>query len=438
VVDVGSVLGNRVVAIATDPRSPKTLYASNLSNLYRSTDGGATWKRRNRPEGSGLLLALTILPTQPEILYAGGSTGLFRSQNGGATWTKLTQGLPDGGGVNSLILSGNTLLAAVSTFVRRGGVFRSSDAGTSWSLYSQGLTATTVTAIGFGPPGTLWVVANGVLFRSTDQGVTWTRIRPGPPTSSYVNRVVVDPIDRSNVFISFIDGQVRRSDDGGATWEIAGSPSNQTTFYPFDLVIDPKTPSTLYAAGYRIAKSTDRGSTWKELETGGHSGFFDLAISPSSPSTLYALGDKSLILRSTDGGATWSARLRIARNLLPNAIVVDPLLPKTVYIISEQGIYKTKDGGETWTLFSDSFRGRPAFPLEMSPSGLLYAGVWYDKLYSIRDGDDAWSVLEGSGPWEFRTLAFDPHDPCRIYVGAVGQSLLGFTRSGTPECPGEP
>jgi hypothetical protein len=72
----------------------------------------------------------------------------------------------------------------------------------------------------------------------------------------------------------------------------------------------------------------------------------------------------------------------------------------------------------------------------MSASGLLYAGAPFDKLYTIRDGDNAWSALEGSGPWDFTALTLDPHAPCRLYVGAVGQSLLVFTRSGTAECPG--
>jgi photosystem II stability/assembly factor-like uncharacterized protein len=430
-------------ALATVPGLPKTLYATDGGLVYRSLDAGLTWKRRTFPIGAGFILNLTVVSTQPDVLYAQGSVGLFRSRNGGGTWEEITQGLPEDGAVNAIVLTpggqGPSLLAAVSTVaIRRGGVFRSTDGGTSWSSTSQGILATTVTSIDVGGPGTLWIVANGVLFRSTDQGQTWSRIRPGPPPAGvflpYIAQVLVDPADRSNVFIVWSNSEIRRSGDAGATWEAAGK-AEEHSIVPAVVAIDPRTPSTLYAAGFRISKSTDRGTTWKVLDAGGHTDFIALAVAPSSPSTLYALGRRGRFLRSTDGGATWTAGSRIARNLVPSSLAVDPLLPKTVYVGSESGIYKTKDGGDTWSLFSNAFAGRPIFPLEISGSGLIYAGAPFDRLYAIRDGDNAWSALEGSGFWTYTALAFDPHDPCRIYVGAVGQSLLVFTKSGTAECP---
>jgi photosystem II stability/assembly factor-like uncharacterized protein len=429
-------------AFATVPGLPKTLYATDGGLVYRSLDAGLTWKTRTFPPGIGFILSLTILPTQPGNLYAGGSQGLYRSRNGGATWEKLTQGLPEIGAVNALVLTqgnnGPSLLAGVSTFLRRGGVFRSSDAGNAWSLSSQGILATTVTSVQAGEQGMLWIVANGVLFRSADRGQTWSRIRPGPPVTgpyfSYVAQVLVDPTDRSNVFAVMSNSEVRRSDDAGATWETAGQVEAQSVVPPV-LAIDPVHPSTLYAAGYRLWKSTDRGTTWKQLDIGIYNDFIDLAVAPSSPSTLYALGRRGVVLWSIDGGEGWNLSTRIARNVIPNSITVDPLLPKTVYVGSEHGIYKTKDGGDTWSLFSNAFVGRPVFPLEISNSGLLYAGVPFDRLYVIRDGDNAWSALEGSGFWTYTALTFDPYDSCRIYVGAVGQSLLVFTKSGTAECP---
>jgi photosystem II stability/assembly factor-like uncharacterized protein len=424
-------------AFATVPGLPKTLYATDRGSIYRSLDAGLTWKRRTFPIGAGAILTLAIPPTQPGLLYVGGDNAMLRSRDGGATWELVAQGLPEHGGFHALTVSSGSLLAGVSAVVRRGGVFRSTDGGASWSSTSQGILATTVTSIEAGDPGTLWVVANGILFRSTDQGQTWSRIRPGPPVTdvyiSYISQVLVDPTDRSNVFVVLSNSEIRRSGDAGETWEIAGK-TGDVSLVPIRLAIDPRMPSTLYAAGFRLWKSTDGGTTWKELDTGGYDDFIALAVAPSSPSTLYALRFRGLFLRSTDAGATWIALPRIARNVIPTTIAVDPQLPKTVYVGSERGIYKTKDGGDTWSLFSNAFAGWPAFPLKMSDSGLLYIGA--DKLYTIRDGDNAWSALAGSGFWTFTALAFDPYDPCRIYVGAVGQSLLVFTKSGTAECPG--
>jgi photosystem II stability/assembly factor-like uncharacterized protein len=440
VADGGSLQGDRIVTVATDPRSSKNLYAAGVSSVYRSTDGGSTWERKTLPAGSGALFVLKLLPAQPNSLYAGTQQGLFRSRNGAATWTKLGLGLPEAGAIRALLVSsgnaGQSLLAGVSTFIRRGGVFRSSDAGSSWTLASRGLTATTVVSIAFGQPGTLWVVANGVLFRSTDQGLTWSRIRPGPPTSSYPTSVVVDPVDPSNVFTVLNDGGIRRSADGGATWEIAGDPKAYSFLVPVTLAIDPATPSTLYAAGDFVSKSTDRGTTWTRLETDPEGVFSDFVVAPSSPSTLYAFRGVR-ILRSTDAGATWFFAT-YPRRLLANAFAVDPLVSTTLYLATVEGVYRSTDGGSNWSQFSSAFTGQKIQPLEADPSGVLYAGIWLNGLYSIAPGDSAWSRLAGSGPWEYKALVFDPHDPCRIYVGAVGQSLLVFTKSGTSGCPGEP
>lgn len=436
--DGGALKGQRIMALVTVPGSAAVLHATDGASLFRSGDGGATWEKRARPVGSGDVLTLAAHPIQATTLFLGANTGLYRSTNGGVAWTRLLQGLPEAGAVRALVLRGSDgiFLAGVSTEVRRGGVFRSSTDGNAWALSSAGIHATTVTSIGVGEPGTLWIVADGVLFRSLDRGLTWSRVVPGPPTGAYLTSVVVDPTAPATVYVVLSDGGLRRSFDAGATWEAAASPGFPSYFYPMTLVIDPQHPSTLYAAGRRIAKSTNRGTTWAELETGGSSDFYELVLAPSSPSTLYAMASRSLILKTTDGGAVWSARLPIPRSWNPDALTVDPQLPGAVFLSSTQGIYKTTDGGRNWSRFSNSFQTRTVFPLEVAPSGRLYAAVWHDGLYSIAPGDAAWSA-EGEipGRYEFTALAFDPNDACRLYVGARGRSLLAFTRTGTAECP---
>jgi photosystem II stability/assembly factor-like uncharacterized protein len=432
--DAGPLMGKQVLAFATAPQS--VLYAGTADGLYKGSQGGRSWKKIG-PAGTGRVLALAV--AAGNRIYAGTEKGLFRSLNAGAAWARVSQGLPDTGAVTSLLvvpMPSDTVLSGISTDVRRGGVFRSTDNGISWTFLSTGMNATTVTSIAFGEPGTIWITANGVLFRSTDQGATWTRIRPGPATSFHAIHVAVDPAAPSYILLALIDapvdslnnGEIRRSVDGGATWEIVF-----TDYFRLNrIVIDPAT-STAYAVGSDLAKSTDHGATWTRLETYAEDSFFDFAVAPSDPRTLYAFRGVR-ILRSTNGWVDFDL-VTYPRRFRAYAFAVDPLVSTTLYLATMEGIHTSTDGGRTWTLFSGVFGNQMTFPLETDPSGRLYAGVWYNGLYSIAPGEGAWSRLAGSGPWEFKALAFDPRDPCRIYVGAVGQSLLEFTKSGTSECP---
>lgn len=434
--DSGPLKGKQVLALAKVPKS--VLYAGTADGLYKGSQGGGSWTKTG-PAGTGRVLALAVTNNGKRI-YAGTENGLFRSLDSGATWTRVSQGLPDAGSVTSLLVAqDNSVLAGIATDVRRGGVFKSTDAGTSWTFLGSGMTATTVTSIAFGEPGTVWITANGVLFRSTGRGATWTRIRPGPATSFHAIHVAVDPADPSNVLLSlsegqafgFSNGEIRRSLDGGATWEIVFT----DYFRLGSTVIDPAT-STYYAVGSDLRKSTDHGATWTRLETYAEDSFFDFLVAPSDPRTLYAFRGVR-ILRSTNGWAGFDL-VTYPRRFRAYALAVDPLVSTTLYLATVEAVYTSTDGGRTWNVLSSVFGNQRTFPLETDPAGRLYAGVWLNGLYSIAPGDGSWSRLAGSGPWEYQALAFDPDDPCRIYVGATGQSLLEFTKSGTAECPGEP
>lgn len=433
--DGGPLQGQRVLAVAADPRSSQLLYAGTYESLYRSRDGGESWDKigppGSGPQGSAQATSLAVDPVRG-YLYAGTYRGLFRYQEAEDAWTQL-HGLPEWGFVTAILpLSPDNVLAGVYTSVRRGGVFRSSDFGASWSFISQGISGLTVTSIAVGAPGTLWIVAHGVLFKSTDRGLTWNRIQPDPPSSTYPRQVVVDPLDRSNVFVEMSDGEIRRSHDAGETWEVGGNPDVDA----LEIVIDPQTPSTLYAAGHRgVAKSTDRGNTWARLPTGTGS-VYDIAISPSSPTTLYAIAGYSL-LRTTDGGAAWT-RVSPRSKIPPNVVAVDPRVPTTVYTATGGVFHKSSNGGKTWKRFGNAFKNKLVYSMEAAPSGLLYAAVWYKNVHSIGEGDAVWDALGDAGRWSFTELAFDPHDPCRVYAGALAQGLLVFTLAGTAECPAEP
>jgi photosystem II stability/assembly factor-like uncharacterized protein len=428
-------------AFATHPRFPRTLYAAVDQGVYKSTDGGASWKRTG-PGLEGSVATLLVPSGQPNAVYAGTSEGLFRSLDGGATWSRLSQGLPGSALISQLVASGKTLVAAVSPSEKRGGIFRSSDGGNSWAFSSSGLSSLNVSVVDFGEPGTIWIVADSLLFRSTDQGLTWSRVRPDRATLFSITAMAVDPTDRDNVFVLYFDGAVWRSHDAGRTWATVGNAGLHVS----ELVINPQTPSTLYAAGVGgvvglggIVKSTDSGATWTLLPAETAT-YYDVDIAPSSPSTLYAaatVGDSiPILLRSTDGGATWARMNFNGQGAIYPSLAVDPLVATTVYTTDQGLIYKSADGGATWSPISNPLDTNAVYPLTISDSGRLYAAAWTFAVVTYEDGNPTGEILGRRFPaWGFNVLAPDPHDPCRVYVGPQDRGLLVFTHTGIAGCP---
>ncbi|MES1244306.1 MAG: YCF48-related protein [Acidobacteriota bacterium] len=433
--------GGFLHAFTTHPRSPRTLYTGVDEAVFKSTDGGASWQAT----GAGLegyVETLRIFPSRPNTVYAGTSNGLYRSLDGGATWSR-SEGLPRDSFVAELAASGKTLVASAAPFDRRAGIYRSEDGGLTWAFSSRGLSALDVTAVDFGAPGTIWIMAGGFLFRSTDAGLTWNRVRTDRTTIFGPTTVAVDPADRSNVFVVHSDGAVWRSADAGRTWEATGHAGLQAT----ELMIDPQTPSTLYAtgiggvagAGSGIVKSIDGGATWTLLPAGPAAFYSDLDVAPSSPSTLYASAHLEnftpVFLRSTDGGATWTHLGFQGHGAVYASLAVDPLVATTVYTSDQGYIHRSTDGGATWSQISNPVDSNATYPLTISDSGRLYAAVWDIGVVAYEPGNPTGEILGKFFPWGFNVLAPDPNDPCRVYLGPQVRGLLVFTYTGTAECP---
>jgi hypothetical protein len=102
-------------------------------------------------------------------------------------------------------------------------------------------------------------------------------------------------------------------------------------------------------------------------------------------------------------------------------------------------IYRSTDGGNTWSEIGDSANSNTAYPLVISDTGRLYAGAWLTGVVSYADGNPTGDLLGGryflNG---FYALAPDPHDPCRLFAGPWDRSLLVFRHTGIDGCPGSP
>jgi photosystem II stability/assembly factor-like uncharacterized protein len=192
-----------VDALVIDPRKPRTMYAGTFDGVYRSDDGGATWRPSNTGQ-SDSIVALAIDPANSARLYAAGSHQFFRSVDGGATWTgtPLVVASPVGTtsyGVRAIEVDPNralTLYLATSS-----GLLRSTDGAITWAAVGTGFFGDPVgsepnlsaVALDASRPGVLWVGTKfGRIFRSIDSGESWVTFERGLPGVE-INGLVLDP-----------------------------------------------------------------------------------------------------------------------------------------------------------------------------------------------------------------------------------------------------
>ena len=269
-------LGITAVAASSDGMM---VIISASSGSYRSADGGATWK----PTATALpsAIALAVDPVNSSNAYAIGPSGeFFLSSNGGVNW------LPVAGPQNLQVYQApqgpasiaiNPQNPATLYVCSNGNVYRSADSAQSWQLLSipfasgpSGQYPVSDFALAASQPNVLYVTASteyvaAPLFTSTDGGSTWTAgANVNAPSSTAV--LSVDPTNPSTVWVAATDGTVKKSTDGGVTFQtITALGSNPKV----SVAIDPANPMRVYAATYtNVFETSDGGTTWATVLSG--------------------------------------------------------------------------------------------------------------------------------------------------------------------------
>ncbi|MEL7110590.1 MAG: glycosyl hydrolase [Pseudomonadota bacterium] len=324
-------------------------------------------------------------------------------------------------------------------------------------------------------PATWYVaVGSGGVWKTENAGTTWTSLFDGQGSYS-IGSLGADPSDPNRIWVGtgenhggrhngFGDG-IYKSDDGGATWEKKGLEASE---HISKIIVHPDDSDTLWVAsqgplwsagGERgIFKSTDGGETWiNTLASGEYTGATDLVIDPRNPDRLYAAmwqhhrtvaayvggGPESGLWKSEDGGETWTELTTGLPdgNMGKIGLAISPIEPDVLYAaieldLREGGVWKSVDRGASWDKMSDTVSGGtgPHYYQE------LYASPHYfDRIYLVsnttqisNDGGSTWSDLNNEYKHvDDHAIAFRPDDSEYILFGSDGGLYESYDHTAT-------
>jgi photosystem II stability/assembly factor-like uncharacterized protein len=452
--------------------------------IFKTTDGGKTWRKVLYVDDKTGASDLALDPTNPRILYAamwqavrkpwtmesgGPGSGLWKSTDGGETWKKLAGGLPEGivGKIGVSVSASRPERVYALVEAEKGGLFRTDDGGEKWTRVSENREliqrAWYYTHVFAHPtnPDVVYVLNVGS-WRSGDGGKTFQkfRIRHGDHHDLWI-----DPDDPERM-IEGDDGGATVTFNGGASWS---TQNNQPTAQFYRLATDDRIPYWLYGAqqdntDVAIPSAVPGrfiGPTDWHPAGGGESGW--VQPDPRDPNVTYGGSYGGEITRSDrrtrqsriitawpqpiDGQATRDLKYRFNWNA---PILVSRHDPKVLYHAAQK-VLRSTDEGTTWeevspdlTRDDKSKEGYPGGPItreitgaETYPTifylaeapdeaGVLWAGTDDGLVWVTRDGTKTWQNVTPAGlPQTVQINAIDvpPGGKGRAYVAATAYRM---------------
>ena len=309
---------DRVVAVEVHPAKSKLVYVATEESVYKTRDGGQSWRRLSEGLTRVRVMNLVIDPQLPANVFAGTlADGVYKSPDGGRRWLPRNAGIQKGtisANVNQLVFDprDSQVLYAATTV----GVFQTKDAGRSWTERMRGMNEINfIVALAVDPvsPNILYAGTSGGVFRSFDGADHWTKANNG---------LVPDDAKMASMALG-----VNR------------------------LLIDPADPDVVYAGTTQgVFKTLNKGEAWSRLAVElGELYVSSLVLEPGNGQHLY-MGTSQGIFQSRDGGQTWTATNEGLANLNIRAIAMDPRDSRVLYAgTNGGGLFRSRDGGESWT-----------------------------------------------------------------------------------------
>ncbi|MEZ4857648.1 MAG: hypothetical protein R2781_02445 [Flavobacteriaceae bacterium] len=386
------------------------------NGLYKSTDGGSSWKEIPGFEKSERIASIVINPENPNEIYVGvlgalwsdsEDRGVYKSNDGGNTWNKVLYINP-ATGVGDVLMdpkNPSILYASMWEFRRTG-----------WSFNSGGI--------------------NSGIYKSVDAGKSWSKIKNGLPEGKLGRiGIALAPSDSSILYAVIETGEkatngLWRSNDSGNSWTHLNNDFGLTVrpFYFSRITVDPRNPDVVVKGGLTGSISRDGGKTFKDLGN-MHSDIHDITFHNKESDIIYAATDGGFY-RSWNGGTTFE----ICENLPLSQfyhISVDNETPYNVYGgLQDNGSWygpSSSPGGieaRDWNSvgYGDGFR-----VLKHPTKNIIYsemqgaANVWRYDVDKNKTKTIQPLAEQGKPKLRFNwnsPMAISNHQPDRFYMGS--------------------
>ncbi|MDD5543659.1 MAG: hypothetical protein PHX83_10845 [Acidobacteriia bacterium] len=397
--------------VAVDPQNPNTIYIGSR-DVYKSIDGGLTWTNMTHDftlAGSftpQIALAhtdqhdLAFMPGQSSTLFIANDGGIWKSSNAGVTFQTLNTTLALTQVYRMTLHPTNSQIYYVGS-QDNGGQARL-DTSTQWKELATGDGGPIVVA--HSDPSTVFLTLtrtvnrfknNGTLFDAT-VGVLSTFGEPNTnPRVAFIPAFTGNSVDDTLYFGSW---RLFTSTNLGNSWT---TPSGSTDLTKggndalSTIAVAPGNKQVIYTGSLqgRVMVSNDGGFSWNDITSGlPNRSVTHITVDPNTPSTSYVTFSgfsTAHVFKTSNSGSAWTDISGNLPDIPTNALLIDPTNPNTLYVGTDIGIFRSTQGGGTWSSFNTGLPPVIVDAFTARPSGVLQAGTYGRSVFEITSGGGA-------------------------------------------------
>jgi photosystem II stability/assembly factor-like uncharacterized protein len=418
-----SGLGNgNVVALAADPTAAGTIYAATHdSGVFKTRDGGQTWRTsaNGLPTSSlgGSLSALAIDPAHPSTLYVGTDYGfIYATMDGADHWTLSKAANP----VRAIAVASDSTVYAIDV---SGSIWKSSDRGGQWALlqvFGKGFTSLACDPLN---PQTVYAGSFGGIYKTESGWINWTFLSG----AQAVTAIAVSSADSKTIVVGS-NGNVLVSRDSGSTWKRSTGLRSDGDIRTL-LMLEPSTTVMVGRGTALLAGSTAYvNAPWLPVMEGlDAASVATVAVSSAASSNLLAT-DGLHLLRSADGGQSWTTGDSLGLTGF-GVLAYSSASPSTAFAGGSSGILRSDDGGASWqkTILDGAPQGVAVHSFAFQPTSPETAYAATDAgISKSTDGGRHWTRTAAAPTATYAVLADRVNLNLLYEIGETTQGFYGY------------
>ncbi|MDZ4383977.1 MAG: hypothetical protein U0940_00690, partial [Nitrospirota bacterium] len=248
-----------------------------------------------------------------------------------------------------------------------------------------------------------------------------------------IHQISIHPKNPGIIYAATSHYGILKSEDKGQEWVLFNQGLKSYTHRA--IVVHPTKPEILYTGswGGGMSKSSDGGRSWQEINTNlGDTAVTAIVLHPKNPEDVYVVSESG-VFRSRNGGMQWesiSQGLNRSSDEAFQTLLILPVKPHAMYLGSSEGIYQWDEESEKWVVVR-KIAGENITTLNYSKgSKTLYAGTLASGFLQSVDEGKNWERVPGVDTFWIREIVFDPANPDIIYLAMKGQGILKSTDQG--------